>query len=545
VEDEGFQALYEANLRELEPGTVVSASVVDVGPAGVVLDIGYKAEGVVPAEEFEADEIGRLKPGDEISVFIVRIDDAEGVVTLSRRRARRLEAWERIEAACRSGEPVEGTVTATVKGGLQVDVDGLRAFLPGSQVDLRNVRNLSEFVGLRAAFRVIRTDARRKNAILSRRAILEQEREALRRETTARLTKGALLEGRVKNVTDYGVFVDLGGIDGLLHVSDISWGRLKHPSERFSPGDPIEVLVLDYDASTEKVSLGYKQKTPDPWTLVEERFRPGDRVSGRVVGLTDYGAFVEVMEGVEGLVHISELRWGSRPRRAADVVSKGETVEAEVLRVSASERRLSLSVKRLLPNPWDTAGERYREGQIVRGTVKNITDFGAFVRLEEGIDGLVHVSDLSWTRHIRHPAELLRKGDAVEAVVLSVDPGRERMSLGIKQLGPDPWLAGIEQRFRVGRVYPGRVIRVVDFGVFIELEGGIEGLVHAAELGGSSGDRPDAERFPEGRELRVRVIRVDPGERKIALSLRDVEAAALPPAEEAPRGEGAGEDPEA
>ncbi len=516
--DAGLEALYAESLKPLESGTIVRGVVVDVNPTGVMVDIGYKSEGVVPAGEFSEEEIKSLKPGDDISVFIVHVNESEGIVSLSKERARNVELWDRLEDAFANKTPVEGSIVAKVKGGMSVDIGGETVFLPGSHISLKVVHNMDEYLGLKCPFRVIKINKHRRNAIVSRRILLEEDVRKKREQTIASLKEGAVIEGTVKNITDYGVFVDLGGIDGLLHISDISWGRIKHPSEKFSVGDSVSVEVLSYNRESGKVALGYK-KTPDPWISVNERYSAGDRVKGIVRGLTNYGIFVEIEEGVEGLVHVSELVWGARPRHASELFSKGDTVEALVLKVDSQNRRISLSMKRLQPNPWETVHERYHEGQLVRGRIKNLTDFGAFVGLENGIDGLIHVSDMSWTKHIRHPSEILKKGDEVEAMTLSVEPARERIALGLKQLSPDPWLAGLPQRLKVGDVFPGRVIKMVDFGIFVEIEDAVEGLVYSSEIDQEL-NKDLREKIHPGDVINVRVIKVDANERKIGLSIQ-------------------------
>lgn len=518
---EDFESLYTEGLKVLQAGGVVQGVVVQVDENGVMVDIGLKSEGVVPLDEFTEEELRGLSPGDSLAVFVVSIDEARGTMRISREKARRMEQWDHLMEAFEKGIPVEGRIVEKIKGGMAVDLQGVSAFLPGSQLDLRPVANPERFVGNAYRFKILKVNRQRRNLIVSRRTLLELEHQELRAQTLARLTKGAVLEGRVKNITDYGAFVDLGGLDGLLHISDMSWGRLRHPSEKFKTGDRIQVMVLDFSEDTGKVTLGHKQLTPDPWTTITERYGLGRRVRGLVVGLTDYGAFVEIEEGIEGLVHISELKWGTRPRKPSEILSKGQEIEAIVLRLDPSERRVSLSLKQTQPNPWEAARGRYHAGQIIQGKVKNLTDFGAFVQVEEGIDGLIHVSDMSWTRHVRHPSEVLRKGDEVEAVVLSVEPERERMALGLKQLGPDPWISGIPQRIRVGDTFLGRVIKVVEFGVFVELADGVEGLIYSSELKSSD---EEAAKPQVGDEVKVRVLKVDTNERKIGLGL-DVAAA--------------------
>ena len=512
-----FEALYSEGLKVPQAGAVVHGVVVHVDDTGVMVDIGLKSEGKVPRDEFSQEELDGFSPGDPLAVFVVSVDESGSAVRISREKARRIEYWDRLMEAFENEVAVEGRIIEKIKGGMTVDLQGISAFLPGSQLDLRPVANPEKFIGETCRFRILKVNRQRRNLIVSRRTVLEEELKELRARTVARIVKGAVLEGRVKNLTDYGAFVDLGGLDGLLHISDMSWGRLRHPSEKFKAGEPIQVVVLDFSEETGKVTLGHKQLTPDPWTTVRDRYVEGGRVCGRVVGLTDYGAFIEVEEGVEGLIHVSELRWGARPRKPSELLSKGQEVESVVLRVNPTERRLSLSLKQAQPNPWAKAEERYHTGQVVRGKVKNLTDFGAFVQIEEGIDALIHVSDMSWTRHVRHPSEMLRKGDEVDAVVLSVESDRERMALGLKQLGPDPWISAIPQRIRVGDTFTGRVIKLVEFGVFVELEDGVEGLIYSSEL--KQPDDVEARPMDVGGEVKVRVLKVDTNERKIGLGL--------------------------
>ena len=409
---------------------------------------------------------------------------------------------------------MKGKVLSVIKGGLTVDIGGVAAFLPGSQIDIKPVHNLNHLVGQTLEMKVIKMNSGRGNIVLSRRAILEHQHSAKKEETLASLAEGQVVSGVVKNITDYGAFVDLGGIDGLLHITDMSWGRMGHPSEAFKVGDKVEVVVLKYDREKQKVSLGIKQKTQDPWLTVTEKYPVGARVRGKVVSLTDYGAFVELEHGVEGLVHVSEMSWTQKIKHPSKVVSVGDAIEAQVLSVDPAGKRISLGIKQIEPNPWHTLGDRYPVGSQVEGKVRTITDFGAFVGLEEGIDGLVHISDLSWTKHVKHPSELLKKGQTVKAVVLGIDPQKERISLGLKQLTPDPWDRLIAERYKVGQDEKVKVTKVADFGLFVELEHGIEGLIPASET------VKDAPEVKEGDEVTARIIKVDRGERKVALSIK-------------------------
>jgi small subunit ribosomal protein S1 len=522
-QDRELEQMYAETLHRIHSGMVVKGRIMSIRPAGIVVDIGYKSEGSVAASEFSPEELAQLQTGDEICVFIERINDHDGVITLSRQRAVRINAWETLSAAMKAGSPVEGDVVDKTKGGLILNVMGIKAFLPGSQLDIKPAKNLDVFDGQTLKVKILKMAHARPHGtaspgmsmIVSRRALIEEETKKLREETLKTLTEGSLVRGRVKNITDYGVFVDLGGIDGLLHISDISWGRVSHPAEFFAVNDEREFLILKFDAETQKVTLGYKQKKANPWLSVEDKYSPGKLITGRVVNITDYGVFVEVEEGLEGLIHISELDWSPHHRHPSKVVSVGEEIEVKVINVNKDEKRLSLSLKQIQPKPWDIIREHYKTGQVISGKVKTITDFGVFVRLPEGVDGLVHIADLSWTKHIRHPSEALKKGQKVDAVVLSVDPVRERMALGIKQLSPDPWEVEIPARFRLGEEFRGKVLRKSDFGVFTELEDVVEGLIYSSEVDTSR-------ELNEGDEIWVRVIKVNVEERKIGLSMKNV-----------------------
>ncbi|MGE5239166.1 MAG: 30S ribosomal protein S1 [Chloroflexota bacterium] len=525
-ETKDLEKIYEETLHKVSRGDIRKGRIVSIRPDGVIVDIGYKSEGVVPVSDFTEEELSQLQEGGELEVHVDRINDQEGIVTVSKERASKIRAWEALTAAHAAGEEVTGTIVEKTKGGLLVNVKGVRAFLPSSQLDIKAVRDLDPFIGQTLTLKILKLTPPRQSAdsagrsagtslVVSRRVLLEEERNKKKEETLKTLVEGALVNGMVKNITDYGVFVDLGGIDGLLHISDISWGRVGHPSEFFAVGDEREFIILKYDPGTEKVTLGYKQKKPDPWASVEEKYSPGLKVKGKVVNIVDYGVFVEVEEGLEGLIHISELDWAPRPKHPSKYVSAGEDIETVVISVNREERRLSLGLKQLKPKPWQIVGERYQVGQRVTGRVKTLTDFGAFVRLPEGVDGLVHISDLSWTKHIKHPSEVLRKGQRVDAVVLGLEPDKERMALGIKQLVPDPWKDEIPALFRLGQEFKGKVLRLTDFGIFVELEGGVEGLVYSSEVDTSK-------ELKEGDEAWVRVIKVNTEERKIGLSMKHI-----------------------
>ncbi|GIW39614.1 MAG: 30S ribosomal protein S1 [Candidatus Binatia bacterium] len=517
-EEENFERLFEESLRTLRPGDIVRGKVVSVRPDVVTVDIGYKSEGQIPAHEF-ADREGNVtvREGDEVDVFFDGTDYETGAVVLSRWKAEQHKVWHQIEEAYRNGTFVEGTIVAKVKGGLRVDL-GVPAFLPGSHADIRPSRNLDRFLGQRARFAVLKYNRARGNVVVSRRAVIEREREALKEETLKILEEGVILEGTVKNVTDYGAFVDLGGIDGLLHVTDMAWGRVEKPTDVVQVGEKVRVVVLKYDAERGRVSLGMKQILPNPWDTVDERYPVGARVRGRVVSVTDYGAFVELERGVEGLVHVSEMSWTKRVTHPSKVVEPGQEVDVVVLDVDSHNRRISLGLKQAAPNPWELLKVNHPVGSRVTGVVKNVTDFGIFVGLEEGIDGLVHVSDMHWTKKIRHPSELYKKGDVVEAVVLEIDPENERVSLGIKQLKPDPWKVAAE-RYPVGSRVKGKVTSVADFGVFVELDEGIEGLIHVSQLSTERIEKPH-DHFRPGQEVEAEVTNIDPSEHKISLSIK-------------------------
>ena len=507
-------------VTEFEEGEVLHGRIVQVRDTEVLVDVGYKSEGMIPIEEFHrTGTVPRV--GEAIEVYLEAKEDAEGFVVLSKEKADKIKVWDSISQAHERGTPVGGRVVEVVKGGLSVDV-GVKAFLPGSQVDLRPVKNLASFVGQTIRAKVIKLNRRRGNVVLSRRAVLEEEREGRRNQTLSMLQEGMLCTGTVKNITDYGAFIDLGGVDGLLHVTDMSWGRVTHPSEVFKVGDEVEVVVLHFDRETGRVSLGYKQKTVDPWTVVDERYPMGAKVSGRVVSLTNYGAFVELEPGVEGLVHVSEMSWTRRVGHPSKLISVGDQVDVVVLDVNNAHKRISLGMKQVEPDPWATVDQRYTVGLRVQGRVRNLTDFGAFVELEPGVDGLLHISDLSWTRSIGHPSEVLKKGQTIEAVILNVDREAKRISLGLKQLQPDPWET-VAERYPMGSRVRGKVVRLTDFGAFVELEPGVDGLLHVSQMASRPVSRP-SDIVNVGDELTLMVIRIEPRERRIGLSLKDLAA---------------------
>jgi len=513
-----FQALFEESLRTVKPGGVVKGRVVGITSTHALIDVGYKSEGQIPLQEF-MDRQGnvQVKVGDDVDVYFDSSEGENGGIVLSRQRAESMKVWEKIEKAFNEGEGIQGHIIGKVKGGFKVDV-GVPAFLPGSHVDIRPSRNLDRFIGTTDRFAVVKYNRARGNVVVSRRALLEKERNSLKQEILKVLEEGVILEGTVKNITGYGAFVDLGGIDGILHISDMSWGRISHPSEIVQVGDKIKVVVLKFDPEKERISLGMKQLTPDPWQTVAEKYAVGSRIQGKVISLMDYGAFVELESGIEGLIHISEMSWTRKIAHPSKLLQVGQNVEVVVLNVDPGHRRISLGLKQVMANPWEEAKEKYPVGSVVKGPVRNVTDFGIFVGIEEGIDGLVHISDLHWTKKIKHPSELYKKGDIVEATVLGVNVENARFSLGIKQLTTDPWKI-IAQRYPVGSKIKGQVTSVPDFGVFVRIEEGVEGLIHVSQLSSERVDKPSS-LFKVGDSVEAEVINIDPAERKIGLSIR-------------------------
>ena len=512
-------ALYEETFKNLEEGTITEGRIVAVTKDKVVVDIGYKSEGMIQNDQFSTEELQNIKVGDRLQVYIEECEDEDGNLVLSKEKADKMKIWEELEKLFNDGKSIDGKIVARIKGGMMVDI-GVKAFLPGSQIDLHPVRDLDGLVGRTFPLKIIKINHRRGNVVVSRRVLLEETRDSKRKTTLSTLKEGQLIQGQVKNITDYGAFIDLGGIDGLLHITDMSWGRVGHPSEMFNIGDKVEVSVLKYDRETGRISLGLKQKSADPWTGVATKYAIGTRVRGRVVSLTDYGAFIELEPGVEGLVHVSVMSWTHEVRHPSRVVSIGDQVEAAVLNVDPASRKISLGMKQTAPNPWDMVEGKYAIGTHIEGKVKSLTDFGAFIGLEEGIDGLIHISDMSWTKHIKHPSELFKKGQKVEAVVLRIDKEKERLSLGYKQLKSDPWDDEIPSRYAVGDVAVGKISKVADFGIFVELDGGVEGLIHISEAGLDAQAKLE-EKFKLQDEVTAKIIKVDREERKIALSLRD------------------------
>ena len=508
------EAMKQASMR-FAAGEIVKGTIIEVRPKEVLVDIGYKSEGVIPGNEF--DDIKAVKVGDEIDVLIEKLEDKEGMVVLSREKAEFKKNWERILTICNEGGVINGKVKAVVKGGLLVNI-GVEAFLPASQIDITTPKNLQQYVGNNYDFKVVKINQERQNIVLSRRELIEQERTERRQKLLSEMTPGDIRKGTVKNITDFGAFIDLNGIDGLLHITDMSWGRIGHPSEVLKVGQDIDVVVLDINREKERVSLGLKQKMANPWDNIEGKFPIGAKVKGRVVNLVPYGAFVELEPGVEGLVHVTELSWTKRIAKPSDVLKQDQEIEAVVLGINREEQKISLGVRQLETNPWDKAQEKYPPGTRVKGKIRNLTSYGAFIELEEGLDGMIHVSDISWTRKINHPSEVFKKGDEVEAIVLEVDKTNQRIAVGVKQLSQDPW-ENIDQLYKVGDLVTGNVTKLASFGAFVGLQHDIDGLVHISQI---SEERVDKIKnvLKVGQEVTARVIKIDKSDRRIGLSIK-------------------------
>ncbi len=519
--DETMTELYEESLKRVQEGEVVKGRIVSITKEFVMVDIGYKSEGQIPIHEFTTPE-GEItaQVGDQVEALLESREDEEGALMLSKNKASKIKVWEEVSYAYHHDGVVAGTVVAKVKGGLSVDLGGIVAFLPGSQVDLAPMRHTDHLIGQRYNFKVLKFNRKRRNVVLSRRSLMEKAKNEAKATLLATLEDGKVLEGVVKNITDYGIFVDLGGLDGLLHITDLSYGRVRHPADLFKVGDPITVKVLSFDREKERISLGLKQLTADPWSMVEEKYTLGAHVTGRVVSLTDYGAFVELEAGVEGLIHISEMSWTRKIRHPSQVLTVNDMVEATVLEIEPQRKRISLSLKQMEPNPWEVIGEKYPVGSVIEGKIKNITDFGIFIGIDEGIDGLVHISDISWTKRFKHPSELYKKGQVVQAKVLFIDKDNERFSLSIKDLSPNPWQT-IDQRFPVNSTVSGSITNITDFGLFVEVDEGIEGLIHISELGR---DKQKVATLKVGDLIKAKVIHSSSTERRIGLSVRRLEA---------------------
>ncbi len=513
---EEMEAYFDKSLKNFREGEIIIGKVLGLSKGLVTVDVGFKSEGMISHSEFPEAEKD-LQVGDEIEVFLERVEDNNGIVVLSKEKANKIKIWEKLVTAFEAEEIIEGIVVAKAKGGLTVDI-GLKSFLPGSQIDLRPVRNLEKLIGEKFQMKIIKMNKKRGNIVLSRRILLEEERKQARAGTLTKMEEGNQVEGIVKNITDYGVFIDLGGIDGLLHITDMSWGRVNHPSEMFAIGDKVTVMVLKYDKEKERVSLGLKQITPDPWVDVDNKYPVKTRITGKVVSITDYGAFVELEKGIEGLVHVSEMSWSRHVKHPSKMVSITDMVDAVVLTLDKEKKRISLGMKQIEPNPWDGIEKKYPIGTEVEGLVRNLTDFGAFIELEDGVDGLIHISDLSWNKKIKHPSEVLKKKDKVTAAVLNIDKDACRISLGIKQLEADPW-ENIPDLYPIGKEVTGTIIKVTGFGAFAEFDDGLEGLIHVSQLSSEKVTHPEKV-VAVGDEITAKVIKVDTTSKKIGLSIK-------------------------
>ncbi len=514
---EELAAIYDESIRNFKEGEVIKGVVVDITHDSVVVDVGFKSEGIISLEEFPHG-LGQLKVGAEVEVFIEDTENDDGVMVFSMEKAGRMRLWGELHKKYEANQTVRGVIFGKIKGGLAVDI-GLKAFLPGSQIDVRPPKNLDSLMGREFEFRIIKMNHKRGNIVLSRRVLVEEERKVTKDSTLATLEEGKCIEGMVKNITDYGAFIDLGGVDGLLHITDMSWGRINHPSELLKVGDTVSLVVLKFDKETERVSLGMKQLHPDPWQNVQEKYPIGKRVKGKVVSITDYGAFLELENGIEGLVHISEMTWSKHVRHPSRIVNIDDFVEAEVLNIDTDKKRISLGIKQITQNPWDKIEERYAIGSTVDGTVRNLTDFGAFVEIEDGVDGLIHISDMSWTQKIKHPSEVLKKKDVVKCKVLKIDKENERISLGLKQLEPDPWET-VASKYKVGMDVKATIVKVTNFGAFAEIEPGIEGLIHVSQISDKQRVANARKEIKIGQQVDVKIIKVDLDAKKIGLSMR-------------------------
>jgi len=519
---EELGGLYDHSIRNFQVGSILEGTVIDRRGDEVIIDIGYKSEGVVPLEEF-GERAPQVKRGDKVEVLLEAVEDETGMVVLSKRKADRIRGWERVIESNQEGDIVRGTAIRKIKGGLLVDI-GVPVFLPASQISIRRTGDIADYIGQELECKIIKIDKERRNIVVSRRKLIEERREEQKKKLLAEIKIGELRKGVVKNITDFGAFIDLGGIDGLLHITDMSWGRISHPSEMLKIDEEVEVMILNVDREKEKISLGLKQKTPSPWTGIEQKYPVGSRVRGQVVNIVTYGAFVKLEDGVEGLVHISEMSWTRRITHPSELVAIGDTVEVVVLGIDLEKEEISLGMKQTEANPWEVVEEKYPPGTVIKGRVRNLANYGAFIEIEQGIDGLLHISDMSWTKKITHPSEMLKKGDKVEAVVLSVNQERKRVALGLKQLKPDPWQEEIPRKYHVGDVVRGKVTKLTSFGVFVEMEPELEGLLHISELADRKVETPE-EVVQVGDEVEVRIIRVDVRDRKIGLSLRQVKQA--------------------
>lgn len=515
-----LEKLYENSLKEFNEGSIIEGTIVYIRPNDIMVDVGYKSEGVIPKSEFKKS--AEFQIGDKIEVLLERLEDDNGMVVLSKQRAELQKNWEKILSDYNEGDLIEGVVEGRVKGGMLVDV-GVEAFLPGSQIDLSPVKNPDDFIGEVIQVKIIKINLERRNIVVSRRELLEEQRREQKQHLLTEIEIGQVRVGKVKNITDFGAFIDLNGMDGLLHITDMSWGRINHPSEMVNIGDELEVTILDVDYEKERVSLGLKQQSDNPWQEIEAKFPVGHRVHGKVVNLMPYGAFIELEPGVEGLVHVSELSWTKRIARASDVLNLGDEVDAIVLSVNKDEKKISLGVRQIEDNPWENFANTHPIGSHVSGTVRNFTNYGAFLELEEGVDGMIHVSDMSWTRKINHPSEMLEKGQQVEAVVLEVDPSNQRISLGLKQAQPDPW-STIASKYAIGQLVEGKVAKLAQFGAFVELEAGIEGLVHISQISDHRVEKVK-DVLNVGDQVKARIVKLDEVDRRIGLSIKAAELA--------------------
>ncbi|MGR3296030.1 MAG: 30S ribosomal protein S1 [Candidatus Bathyanammoxibius sp.] len=518
---EDIEKVYADSIRHFEMGSILKGKVLAFMPSDVIIDCGYKSEGIIPNEEF--DNFSELKVGDEVEVLLEAIEDDSGLIKLSKRKADRIRGWEKVITKYKEGDIVTGTVTRKIKGGLLVDL-GIPVFLPASQIDIKPPGDISAYIGREMTCKILKIDEARQNIVVSRRRLLEEEREELKLALLEEINVGDLRKGVVKNIADFGVFVDLGGLDGLLHITDMSWGRISHPSEMVNIGEEIEVRILGIDKEKEKIALGLKQKTESPWTKVDESYPVGAKVTGQVVNIMPYGAFVKLEDGIEGLVHVSEMSWTRRVNHPSEMVGIADNVEVLILKVNKDKQEISLSMKQTEENPWNSIEEKYPPGKKVTGLVRNLANYGAFIEIEEGIDGLLHVSDISWSKKIAHPAEMLKKGDSVETVVLSVDKEKKRVALGMKQLEKDPWEGDIANKYQVGGVVSGKITKLTNFGAFVELEKGIEGLLHISEMSDKKIADPQ-ELVSIDDEVEVKIIRLDAPARKLGLSIKQVSKA--------------------
>ena len=513
-----MEEYFSESLHQFKEGQVIQGTIIELAKGLATVDVGFKSEGTIHLQEFPNNGQD-LSVGDVVEVFLERVEDNDGNVVLSKEKANKIKLWDSLVIKHEAEEIIEGTIIAKAKGGLTVDI-GLKAFLPGSQIDLRPIRNLEKLIGEVFQMRIIKMNKKRGNIVLSRRALLEEKRQNTRSETLKKLEEGSLITGIVKNITEYGIFVDLGGIDGLLHITDMSWGRVNHPSEMFSMGDKLDVMVLKFDKEKERVSLGLKQITPDPWVDVKEKYPVSQRIKGKVVSITDYGIFVELEKGIEGLVHISEMSWSKHVKHPSKMVSIRDEVEAMILTLDKEKKRISLGMKQMEPNPWQEIEEKYPIGVEVMGTIRNLTDFGAFIELEDGVDGLIHISDLSWKK-IKHPSEVLKKKDEIKTIVLNIDKESCRISLGVKQLQSDPW-DDIAKDYSIGMEVEGTIIKITGFGVFAEFGDGLEGLIHITQLGSKNVSEPE-EGVKIGEKIKAKIVKVDTSNKKIALSIKAYE----------------------